>query len=108
MRYMNPYEIHKAIVNEYILQRPGDTKLLNRDTSKDRTDLDVIRENHKFLWDDKTPETWEQQFAKKYYDKLFKEYCIGDLSRFKENKVTHSFLYLIHVEHISCFAHFER
>lgn len=25
--------------------------------------------------------------AKKYYDKLFKEYCICDLSRYKENKV---------------------
>ena len=25
--------------------------------------------------------------AKKYYDKLFKEYCISDLSRYKENKV---------------------
>ena len=25
--------------------------------------------------------------AKKYYDKLFKEYCITDLSRYKENKV---------------------
>lgn len=85
--YMNPYEIHKAIINEYVLQRPGDTKLLRRDSSGDKTDLDVIKENHKFLWDDSEPVTWEQQFAKKYYDKLFKEYCIGDLSRFKENKV---------------------
>ena len=25
--------------------------------------------------------------AKKYYDKLFKEYCIADLSQYKENKV---------------------
>lgn len=29
----------------------------------------------------------EKELAKKYYDKLFKEYCIADLSRFKENKV---------------------
>jgi hypothetical protein len=29
----------------------------------------------------------EKRLAKKYYDKLFKEYCIADLSRFKENKV---------------------
>lgn len=92
MRYMNPYDIHKALVNEYILRRPGDTRLLRRDRSKDRTDLDVIRENHKFLWDDETPDTWEAQFAKKYYDKLFKEYCLGDLSRYKENKVN----YFIH------------
>lgn len=29
----------------------------------------------------------EKELAKKYYDKLFKEYCIADLSKFKENKV---------------------
>ncbi|XP_060260611.1 uncharacterized protein LOC101105041 isoform X3 [Ovis aries] len=28
----------------------------------------------------------EKRLAKKYYDKLFKEYCIADLSRYKENK----------------------
>jgi len=28
-----------------------------------------------------------RRLAKKYYDKLFKEYCIADLSRYKENKV---------------------
>jgi Folate-sensitive fragile site protein Fra10Ac1. len=48
----------------------------------------VIRENHRFLWDDDdTPESWEAKLAKKYYDKLFKEYCICDLSKYKENKV---------------------
>ncbi|XP_025829679.1 protein FRA10AC1 homolog [Agrilus planipennis] len=87
MRYMNPYDVHKALINDYILKRPGDTKLLRRDTSKDRNDFDILREHHKFLWADKAPETWEEQFAKKYYDKLFKEYSIGDLSRYKENKI---------------------
>jgi Folate-sensitive fragile site protein Fra10Ac1 len=28
-----------------------------------------------------------KRLAKKYYEKLFKEYCIADLSRYKENKV---------------------
>lgn len=81
---------------------------------KDKTDLDVLRENHRFLWRDEDEEdmTWwssrvrrwtrscrcprlnrclfsprEKELAKKYYDKLFKEYCIADLSRYKENKV---------------------
>merc|ERR1712025_500507 len=31
-------------------------------------------------------DSWEVQLAKRYYDKLFKEYCIIDLSRYKENK----------------------
>lgn len=58
--------------------------------SKDKTDFDVIRENHKFLWDEndeKNLDTWEKRLAKKYYDKLYREYCIADLSRYKENKV---------------------
>jgi len=67
--------------------------------SRDRKDIDVIRENHRFLWDEgDTPESWEAKLAKKYYDKLFKEYCICDLSRYKENKVIifwlHTFVHL--------------
>ncbi|RZC39824.1 FRA10AC1 -like [Asbolus verrucosus] len=87
MRYMNPYDIHKAVINEYVLKQPGDTRKLRRDGSNDRTDFDVLRDNHRFLWDDSIPDSWEAQFAKKYYDKLFKEYCIGDLSLYKENKI---------------------
>lgn len=88
MHRMNPYDVHKALINHYILKKPGDTKLFSRDSSKDKTDYDVLKNNHKFLWDDDTtPDTWEEQFARKYYDKLYKEYCIGDLSLYKENKV---------------------
>lgn len=89
-RDLNPYEMHQKLINDYILKRPGDTKkLYMRDTSKDKTDLDVIRENHRFLWSEDDVDSWEKQLAKHYYDKLFKEYCIVDLSRYKENKVTH-------------------
>ncbi|XP_058834828.1 protein FRA10AC1 [Topomyia yanbarensis] len=84
---LNPYELHKHLINEYILTKPGITKHLQRDTSRDKTDHDVIRENHRFLWEGEEVDSWEKQLAKKYYDKLFKEYCIADLSRYKENKV---------------------
>ncbi|XP_050067696.1 protein FRA10AC1 [Anopheles maculipalpis] len=87
LAHLNPYELHKHLINEYMLTKPGATKLLQRDTSRDKTDHDVVRENHRFLWDDETVDSWEKQLAKKYYDKLFKEYCISDLSRYKENKV---------------------
>ncbi|XP_053661325.1 protein FRA10AC1 homolog [Anopheles marshallii] len=87
LAHLNPYELHKHLINEYMLTKPGDTKLLQRDTSRDKTDHDVVRENHRFLWDGETVDSWEKQLAKKYYDKLFKEYCIADLSRYKENKV---------------------
>lgn len=50
--------------------------------------MDVVREHHQFLWSpDDEPDTWEKRLAKKYYDKLFREYCICDLSRYTENKV---------------------
>ncbi|XP_049833185.1 protein FRA10AC1 homolog isoform X1 [Schistocerca gregaria] len=85
---LNPYDLHKKLINEYLLSRKGSTSLLRRDRSRDKCDSDVIRENHRFLWDDDDiPDSWEAQLAKKYYDKLFKEYCICDLSRYKENKV---------------------
>lgn len=35
------------------------------------------------------PDSWGAQLAKKYYDKLFKEYCIADLTYYKQNKVHH-------------------
>ena len=69
---LTAYDRHKLLVNEYLLNYPGATKLLQRDTSKDKNDLDVIKENHRFLWDnvDNSELTWEQQLAKNYYDKV--------------------------------------
>jgi protein FRA10AC1 len=31
--------------------------------------------------------SWEQRIAKRYYDKLFKEYAICELKRYKEGKI---------------------
>lgn len=57
--------------------------------SRDKRDIDVIKENHQFLWEeDDAVDTWGKQLAKKYHDKLFKEYCICDLRKYKENKVS--------------------
>ena len=85
---LDAYSRHKKLVNDYLLFYGGSKKDFLRDTTSDKTDYDVIRENHRFLWtdDDKADESWEKNLAKKYWDKLFKEYCIADLSRYKENK----------------------
>ncbi|XP_067225019.1 protein FRA10AC1 [Chanodichthys erythropterus] len=85
---MNAFERHKKFISDYILYYGGSVEHLRRSTSKDKTDLDVVKENHRFLWreEDEEDMTWEQELAKKYHDKLFKEYCIADLSRYKENK----------------------
>ncbi|XP_021108723.1 protein FRA10AC1 isoform X4 [Heterocephalus glaber] len=85
---MDAYQRHTKFVNDYILYYGGKKEDFRRLGENDKTDLDVIRENHRFLWneEDETEMTWEKRLAKKYYDKLFKEYCIADLSRYKENK----------------------
>ncbi|XP_031699778.1 protein FRA10AC1 [Anarrhichthys ocellatus] len=85
---LNAFERHKKFVGDYILYYGGQMADFNRSVATDKTDLDVLRENHRFLWRDEDEEdmTWEKDLAKKYYDKLFKEYCIADLSRYKENK----------------------
>ncbi|XP_041828993.1 protein FRA10AC1 [Melanotaenia boesemani] len=85
---MNAFERHKKFVGDYILYYGGQMADFRRSTTKDKTDVDVLRENHRFLWKDEDEEdmTWEKELAKSYYDKLFKEYCIADVSRYKENK----------------------
>nr|CAG4642894.1 EOG090X0H59 [Evadne anonyx] len=88
LRSLTAYDRHKLLINEYFLSFPGATKLLQRDQSRDKKDFDVIKENHQFLWEEEDAvDTWGKQLAKKYHDKLFKEYCICDLRKYKENKV---------------------
>ncbi|XP_050396962.1 protein FRA10AC1 homolog [Patella vulgata] len=86
---LDAYARHKQFVNNYMLYYGGNKQEFKRDTSRDKRDSDVIRENHQFLWEDEDDDSqlsWERRLAKKYYDKLFKEYCIADLARYKENK----------------------
>lgn len=48
---------------------------------------EAIKQNYKFIWDkDNNICTLEERLAKEYYDKLYKEYCIANLSRYKEGK----------------------
>ncbi|XP_002733934.1 protein FRA10AC1-like [Saccoglossus kowalevskii] len=84
---LDAYSRHKKFVNDYMLYYGGSKADFKRSTVNDKTDLDVIRDNHRFLWSDEAADSWAQQLSKKYWDKLFKEYTISDLSRYKENKV---------------------
>ncbi|PBC25062.1 hypothetical protein APICC_02520 [Apis cerana cerana] len=89
--YLSAYDRHKKLINDYFTLYGGSVSSLERVRSRDKTDYDVIKENHRFLWDqDKDePNTWGARLAKKYYDKLFKEYCIADLTYYKQNKVNY-------------------
>ena len=80
---LNAYERHKRFLSAYsshFLQGPPPTRA--------KTDYDVIQENYRFLGDfDEEEDKWEKKIAKSYYDKLFKEYCVADMSRYKEGKI---------------------
>ncbi|CAG0913407.1 unnamed protein product [Notodromas monacha] len=85
---MAPYERHKLLVNTYLLTKPGDTKIFERDTSNDRTPFDALVEHHRFVWKASDSEiSWEGRLAKRYYDMLFREYAICDLSQYKTGNV---------------------
>ncbi|CAL8069100.1 unnamed protein product [Calicophoron daubneyi] len=84
---MDAFDRHKKLVNDYLQYYGGKWSDFKRDESKDRRDIDVIREHGRFLWSEKDePNSWSERLAKRYWDKLFKEYCLVDLSRYKENK----------------------
>lgn len=85
---MDAYSRHKALVNHYLLFSGHGIEHVKRSTDKDRNDYTVLSEQHKFLWKEHdTADTWEKKLAKAYYDRLFKEYAICDLSRYKKNEI---------------------
>ena len=85
---MDAYSRHKTLINRYLHVTGRTIDQIKRSTDKDRNDYDVLQEEHQFIWgDDSLADSWEKKLAKAYYDKLFKEYAISDLSLYKENKV---------------------
>ncbi|KAF2293569.1 hypothetical protein GH714_002884 [Hevea brasiliensis] len=54
-----------------------------------KTDRDTLREGYRFIRteEDDMDTSWEQRLVKRYYDKLFKEYCIADMSQYKSGKI---------------------
>lgn len=84
---LNAYERHKKFLNDYAKyygnERPADRKL------PIKTDQDTLREGYRFIRteEDDMDTSWEQRLVKRYYDKLFKEYCIADMSKYKSGKI---------------------
>ncbi|XP_051123893.1 uncharacterized protein LOC127246504 [Andrographis paniculata] len=87
VRGLNAFDRHKKFLNDYI-DYYGKQKS-PREALPIRTDQDTLREGYRFIRteeDDKYP-SWEQRLVKRYYDKLFKEYCIADMSQYKTGKI---------------------
>ena len=55
----------------------GSTIVLGPKVPQSKTDDDILEEEKRFIWrdEDMAEMTAEKQFAIRYYQKLFKEYC---------------------------------
>jgi len=84
---LNAYDRHKKFLKDYV-------SFYGKENSRSvklpvKTDQDTLREGYRFIRteeDDLDP-SWEQRLVKRYYDKLFKEYCIADMSQYKTGKI---------------------
>ncbi|WOL11690.1 protein FRA10AC1 isoform X1 [Canna indica] len=87
IRGLNAYDRHNKFMKDYV-QFYGQTNN-SRYNYQIKTDKDTIREGHRFIIseEDDMESTWEKRLVKRYYDKLFKEYCIADMSHYKEGKI---------------------
>ncbi|XP_062182877.1 uncharacterized protein LOC133886980 [Phragmites australis] len=87
IRGLNAYDRHKKFMKDYV-QFYGHGK--NEDNSLPiKTDKDTLREGYRFILseEDDMDSTWEKRLVKRYYDKLFKEYCIADMTQYKKGKI---------------------
>ena len=89
---LDAYSRHKKFINDYVLsygKERASRYLADKVPFVGKTDGDVLRENHRFIRSEADDDLsqWEKRMAKKYYDKLFKEYAIADLSGYKKGKV---------------------
>ncbi|CAL1361553.1 unnamed protein product [Linum trigynum] len=87
VRGLNAYDRHKKFLNDYV-------RFYGKERSDNvnlpvKTDQDTIREGYRFIRseEDDMDTSWEQRLVKRYYDKLFKEYCIADMSFYKSGKI---------------------
>ncbi|KAM9973210.1 hypothetical protein ACTFIR_012586 [Dictyostelium discoideum] len=94
LKKLDAVERHKKLIENYLNQKNNKK---NQQQTEDKyknfkTDYQVLKENHQFLRDENENEdidqlTWEEKLAKTYYDRLYKEYAIIDLSRYKSGEI---------------------
>ncbi|KAG0026613.1 hypothetical protein BGZ81_006213, partial [Podila clonocystis] len=85
---MDAWTRHKHFINTYAKYYP-DKFPSKESNSSSKTELEILRENHRFLRsaEDDKDLPWEKRLAKKYYDKLFKEYALVELKYYREGRI---------------------
>ncbi|KAI8098517.1 FRA10AC1-like protein [Halteromyces radiatus] len=89
LKGIDAYTRHKKLIQSYATyynkKRPKESS--NKETHN--PEYDILRKHHRFVQpqiDDKEM-TWEQRLAQKYYEQLFKEYALCELSYYKQGKI---------------------
>lgn len=89
---LDAYSRHKKFINDYVItlgEKRVEKYLAARAPEAGKTDYDILQENHKFIREPSLDDlsNWEVRMAVKYYNKLFKEYCIADMTRFQTGQI---------------------
>eukprot|EP00802_Teleaulax_amphioxeia_P006582 Tamp_06586.p1 GENE.Tamp_06586~~Tamp_06586.p1 ORF type:complete len:431 (-),score=93.83 Tamp_06586:1385-2503(-) len=92
MSGLDAYSRHKKFINDYVIslgEKRVEKYIQDRQPEMGKTDYDILQENHKFIREPAEDDlsSWEVRMAVKYYNKLFKEYCIADMSRYKTGQI---------------------
>ncbi|KAF9139815.1 hypothetical protein BGX30_007456 [Mortierella sp. GBA39] len=77
---MDAWTRHQHFIENYVKFYNND-KPSSTQEPRPITERDILHENHRFLRSESDDQdlTWEKRIAKKYYDKLFKEYALVEL-----------------------------
>ena len=87
---LTPFERHRKLLHDYVHLYGGK---LPAGPNVKSTDLSIMAKKYRFIrsaQDDAATESssdWEARMASKYYRRLFKEYALVDLSRYRDGKI---------------------
>jgi protein FRA10AC1 len=86
------HEIEKIRKDAYERHREILSHLQNPSASAENSEVSILKNYHQFIRDDENDERtfnsdYRLRIARRYYDRLYREYAIIDLSRYKERKL---------------------
>lgn len=80
---------HRSIPTKYASAFKKHQLLMSRIENAPKSATEQLRESYRFIRtaEDDAKDDAQTQMARRYYAKLFREYCLADLTRYKENKI---------------------
>lgn len=82
------FKFEMSLTNSSSLKEKQDGKKRKSSDQVTSSDLEAIKDTHEFIRDDDYDRThcddWRVRLARRYHDKLYKEYAIIDLSKYRE------------------------